>query len=216
MGTVRIESINKDKKFEMEIESDSLYAINCLAGKNVELLDIIREICIAEDIILIRTEDRDFRNGCQSASYIKDNREENNVNAYDWQGNHLWNIGELVGDIKMAFDSITYITSSEAISKFRINPMLNARCLFRCVSGGFAFFIDAKNKKVLCKAVGKARQHYLPVYCYPFTGANLTESTAFWSMTQDWGQELDSKVISYSNGVNENPKHRYEDVESIY
>ena len=50
---------------------------------------------------------------------------------------------------------------------------------------------------------------YLPVYCYPFTGANWTESTASWSMTQDWGPELDNQVISYSNGVNLNPKHRY-------
>ena len=50
---------------------------------------------------------------------------------------------------------------------------------------------------------------YLPVYCYPFIGANWTESTASWSMTQDWGPELDSEVISYSNGVNLNPKHRY-------
>ena len=50
---------------------------------------------------------------------------------------------------------------------------------------------------------------YLPVYCYPFTGANWTESTASWSMTQDWGPELDNEVISYHNGVNLNPKHRY-------
>ena len=28
-------------------------------------------------------------------------------------------------------------------------------------------------------------------------------------MTQDWGPELDNQVISYSNGVNLNPKHRY-------
>ena len=50
---------------------------------------------------------------------------------------------------------------------------------------------------------------YLSVYCYPFTGANWTESTASWSMSQTWGPELDSEVISYSNGVNKNPKHRY-------
>ena len=50
---------------------------------------------------------------------------------------------------------------------------------------------------------------YLPVYCYPFTGANWTESTASWSMTQSWGTELDNEVISYNNGVNLEPKHRY-------
>ena len=92
MGSVKIETINRDKKFMMEIESDNLYAINCLSGKTVEFLDRIREICIAEEIILIRTEDQDFRNGSQNAPFVKDNREENNVNAFDWQGNHLWNL----------------------------------------------------------------------------------------------------------------------------
>lgn len=157
MGTVKIESVNGGKTFAMELESDSLYAINCLAGKSVEFLDKIREICIAEEIILIRTEDREFRNGCQSVSYVKDNREENNVNAYDWQGNHLWNIGELVGDIKMAFDSITHITSAEAKQEFGIRTPINAQCLFRCVSGGFVFIIDAKNKKMLCKISGRVK-----------------------------------------------------------
>lgn len=157
MGTVKIESINKDKKFAMEIESDSLYAINCLAGKNVEFLDKIREICIAEEIILIRTEDKDFRNGAQSAPWVKDNCEENNINAFDWQGNHLWNIGELVGDIKMAFDGITHITPAEAKRKFDIRTPFNAKCLFSCVACGFVFIIDAKNKKMLCKISGHVR-----------------------------------------------------------
>ncbi|MBO5322852.1 MAG: hypothetical protein J6A88_01960 [Oscillospiraceae bacterium] len=157
MGTVKIESVNRGKTFAMEIESDSLYAINCLVGKNIEFLDKIREICIAEEIILIRTEDRDFRNGCQSVPWIKDNREENNVNAYDWKGNHLWNIGELVGDIKMAFDSITHITPSEAKRKFGISLPFTAQCLFSCISGGFVFIIDAKNKKMLRKISGHIR-----------------------------------------------------------
>ena len=157
MGSVKIETVNKDKKFMMEIESDSLYAINCLSGKSVEFLDRIREICIAEEIILIRTEDRDFRNGSLIAPFVKDNREENNVNAFDWQGNHLWNIGELVGDIKMAFDGITHITPIEAKREFGIKPKGNAQCLFRCVSGGFTFVVDAVSKKTLCRTTGKVK-----------------------------------------------------------
>ena len=156
MGTVKIESATRDKKFVMEIESDNLSAINCRAGK-VEFLDTIRDICIAEEIILIRTEDRDFRNGCLIAPFVKENREENNVNAYDWSGNHLWNIGELVGDIKMAFDGITHITPTEAKREFGIKPKRNARCLFRCVAGGFVFIVDAESRKMLYKAAGKTK-----------------------------------------------------------
>ena len=156
MGTVKIESAMRDKKFVMEIESDNLSAINCRAGK-VEFLETIRDICIAEEIILIRTEDRDFRNGCLIAPFVKENREENNVNAYDWSGNHLWNIGELVGDIKMAFDGITHITPTEAKREFGIKAKRNARCLFRCVAGGFVFVVDAESRKMLFKAAGKAK-----------------------------------------------------------
>ena len=156
MGTVKIESATRDKKFIMELESDNLCAINCLAGK-VEFLDTIRDICIAEEIILIRTEDRDYRNGCLIAPFVKNNREENNVNAYDWAGNHLWNIGELVGDIKMAFDGISHITPAEAKREFGIKVKRNARCLFRCVAGGFVFVIDAESRKMLCKAAGRAK-----------------------------------------------------------
>lgn len=158
MGFVRIETVtSKDKKFSMQIESAGLYAINSSLGKNIEFLDKISDICITDELLLVRTEDRDFRICCQSAPFVKDNREENNVNAYDWQGNHLWNIGDLVGDIKMAFDGITYITPSEAKREFGIRPKLKGQCLFRCVSGGFMFVIDAANKEMLCKVSGKAK-----------------------------------------------------------
>lgn len=49
----------------------------------------------------------------------------------------------------------------------------------------------------------------LSVYCYPFTGASWTESTASWSMVQTWGNQLDKKDISYKNGAALSPKHRY-------
>jgi len=52
----------------------------------------------------------------------------------------------------------------------------------------------------------------MTVYCYPFTGSNWTESTASWSAltTQSWGEELDSQVISYNNGLTQESTHRYE------
>ena len=158
MGFVRIETItSKNKKFSMWIESEGLYAINCTLGKKVEFLDKVLDICITDDFLLVRTEDRDFRNGAQSAPWVKDNREENNINAFDWQGNHLWNIGELVGDIKMQFDAITHITPIEAKREFGLRLKKNAQSLFKCISGGFVFIIDAQSKKMLYKASGKAK-----------------------------------------------------------
>lgn len=157
MEFIRIETVTKDgKKFSSEIETEGLYRLNCTFGKSIEMLDKITAICISDGILLIMTEDRDFRNGCQSTSFVKDNREENNVNAFDFQGNHLWNIGELVGDIKMAFDGIAHLSSEEAKNLYGVicTPASN---LFKCISGGFVFIIDANDKKLLLKVTGGAK-----------------------------------------------------------
>lgn len=154
---VRIEAITKgDKKFSSEIETDGLYTLNCSSGVKIELLDKICQICISDDVVLIRTEDRDFRNGCRCAQFIKDDRLENNVVAFDLQGNKLWNIGEIVGDVKMAFDSISYITSADAEREYGIKtkPTHN---LFKCICAGFIFIIDASDRELLLKLSGKVK-----------------------------------------------------------
>jgi len=154
---VKIEAItNGNKKFLSEIETDGLYTLNCSSGVKIELLDKICQICISNDVVLIRTEDRDFRNGCQCAQFIKDDRLENNVVAFDLQGNKLWNIGEIVGDIKMAFDSITHITSADAEREFGIKTDATHN-LFKCICAGFVYIIDANDRKSLLKLSGKVR-----------------------------------------------------------
>ena len=157
MEFIRIETVTKDgKKFSSEIETEGLYKLNCTFGKSIEMLDKITVICISDGILIIRTEDRDFRDGRQTAPIIKDNREENNINAFDYQGNHLWNIGEIVGDIKMQFDSITHLSVEEAKKQYEINCKTTSN-LFKCISGGFVFVIDANDKKLLLKVTGGAK-----------------------------------------------------------
>ena len=155
MEFVRIETIMNGEKKSLEIATDGMYVLNCSSGKKIEFLDKICGICISDEVILVRTEDRDFRNGFQSGvPFVKDNREENNVNAFDWQGNHLWNIGELVGDIKMAFDGMTYTTPDEVNREFGITPK-SCSNLYKCISGGFVFIIDTKSAKLIYKIGGK-------------------------------------------------------------
>ena len=167
MSFVRIEVITKgNKKFSSEIETNNSYSINCSSGETIKFLDKILlgtnscfytcDVCISDGIMLVRTEDRDFRSGCQNVPFIKDNREKNNIDAFDWQGTHLWNIGDIVGDIKMAFDGITYITSEEAQLEFQVVAE-SSHELFRCIAGGFVFVIDATAHKLLCKVSGKAK-----------------------------------------------------------
>ena len=157
MSFVRIEIISKgNKKFSSEIETNNSYSINCSSGETIKFPDKICDVCISDGIMLVRTEDRDFRSGCQNVPFIKDNREKNNIDAFDWQGTHLWNIGDIVGDIKMAFDGITYITSEEAQLEFQVVAE-SSHELFRCIAGGFVFVIDATAHKLLCKVSGKAK-----------------------------------------------------------
>ena len=53
---------NSKERLAFEIKSDELYRINCYTHI-IESPDLINQICIFNDIIVLLTEDRDFRNG---------------------------------------------------------------------------------------------------------------------------------------------------------
>ncbi len=83
MGYTRIETvITNGKKTWIEIATDGLYEIVCPSGKSIIMLDKISDICFCEELLVLRTEDRDFRNGSNYASFIKDNREVNNIDDF--------------------------------------------------------------------------------------------------------------------------------------
>lgn len=154
MGWIRVEIQIDGKKLSYETQSDGLYQLNCL-DHVINLLDKICEIFIIKDMIIIRTEDRDFRNGTLQASFIKENRQINNIDAYDWNGKHIWNIGDIVGDIKMAFSGGTLTTNHDIINCGMLN--IDNDCsfdLYKCYAGGFQFVVDPIQKKLLTKTNG--------------------------------------------------------------
>lgn len=158
MGYIKIETVTSNKeRFAFEIESDGLYRINCLSGLAVESLDQICEICIFYNILVIRTEDRDFRNGSQQAPFLKDDRSVNNILAYDFHGNFLWNIGSVVGDIKMAFSSVSCVLKADAEKDLGITIPGDTEILLKCIAGGFVFIVDAISNKMLYKLSGKVK-----------------------------------------------------------
>lgn len=158
MGYIKIETVTNSKdRFAFEIESDGLYKINSLSGLAVESPDKICEICIFHNILVLRTEDRDFRNGFQHVSFLKDDRSENNIIAYDLRGNFLWNIGSIVGDIKMPFSSVSCVLKADAEKDFGVTIPDGADVLLKCIAGGFIFIVDAINNKILYKLSGKVR-----------------------------------------------------------
>lgn len=105
-------------------------------------------------MIVIHTEDRDFRNGRQSAPFVKEYRQINNVDAYDHDGNHLWNIGSIIGDIKIQIDGIYQITAKEARKEYGLKVSRKQRNLFSCTAGGFLMIIDGTQQKLLFKKAG--------------------------------------------------------------
>lgn len=113
----------------------------------LDSLDTIYEISIAKDLLIVTTQDPDLRNSL-TAPLIKDNRSVNNIDAYDWIGNHKWNIAELVGDIKAAFWGGALITADTAS---RYLPEVNAEHeYFMCnASNDLSYIIDITERRVM-------------------------------------------------------------------
>ena len=145
-----------DKKIlSLQLDVLDAYKINCL-NYLLEFPDKITDISITKDLIIIITEDRDFREGADDIQFVKNCRKTNNINAYDWQGNHLWNIGEIIGDVQMACFG-GGVTTSELLENAGIclDVLYNGEHnLYSCSVGGVLYVIDLNDRKILSKLSG--------------------------------------------------------------
>jgi hypothetical protein len=146
---IRVQVQMEAQKLSFEIKSNGLYQL-CGLQHIIDLQDEICGIFILKDMIIIRAEDRDFRYGAKTAPFYKDDRRINNIDAYDWQGNHLWNIGDIVGDIKMPFDGVDLTTKASAQLD---NSLLDvgdcSQDLFYCKADARRFLIDPVQRRIL-------------------------------------------------------------------
>jgi len=114
--------------------------------------DRIISVSVAENQVIIVTEDPGFRNGATNVDSVKPyNIKENNINAYDWNGNYLWNISEIVGEINMTFfggcvSSISALCEHLEFDKQKYSEDLE---IYTCTAGGKTYVIDLKDKKVI-------------------------------------------------------------------
>ncbi len=149
MGAVELEVvIGEESRFWGEFPSEGLNDF-IFSQKHVQSLDKIWKILIAKDIVVIKTEDRDFRNGAQFAPIEKDDRSENNICAYDWDGNFLWNIGQIVGDIKLQFDGFAFISHASAQEEYQLVLSEDCGTLIRCIACAWVFIVDVTNRRLL-------------------------------------------------------------------
>ena len=156
MGWIRVETCIDGTKHCFEIESDA-WKLNFPSGILLDTPDKITQICISKERIVIRTEDPDFRNGNMLAPILKESRRINNINAYDHNGVHQWNIGDLVGDIHMQFDYVTHITAAEAKQLYGVKIHKTKHQLYSCIAEGFVYLIDANDKRLLYRISGEVK-----------------------------------------------------------
>lgn len=154
---IKIEIVTCDKdKCVFEFESNALHKLNFL-GIPVESPDAICHICIFRNLLILKTEDRVFRNGHHPVTFVNDDRSENNVLAYDLHGRYMWNIGEIVGDIRRPFTNISCVFKEDAEKEYGITIPDGSDILLECVAGGLVYIVDAINKKLLKKIAGRVK-----------------------------------------------------------
>lgn len=124
-------------------------------GFNKEILqleDDIIDISVARNIVIIVTEDSDFRNCLNQVDFVKPYKiKKNNINAYDWDGNYLWNISDIVGEIDMAFSGGCVASTNKLSTHYGFDRLKYSADseIYTCVAGGKMYVIDLKGKKVI-------------------------------------------------------------------
>ncbi|MBQ9161717.1 MAG: hypothetical protein IJX74_00435 [Clostridia bacterium] len=148
-GWTRVEIQTNGKKISFEIETSGLYNLN-FGGYRISSLDKIYGVFITDNMVFLMKQDPVFRDGALFAPAIKEDRRINCVDAYDRKGVHLWNIGDIVGDIKFVFQS-TWLTTRDELISSGILPN-DVDCSFdilASVAEGFLYYIDPIQKKIL-------------------------------------------------------------------
>ena len=146
-----------DSRLSVSIKSTELKYFK-ISDQILSFLDNIYEMSVYKDMIIITTADRDFRNwDGKPVSLLKDSREVNNIDAYDWNGNHLWNIADIVGDIKMPFYGGTLMTKKyfeQHVKKLNMD-ISDDTPLFIAHADPRAYIIDLTQNKVIGYLYGK-------------------------------------------------------------
>lgn len=119
----------------------------------IEPLDQIYEISITKNLFIITTEDPYFRNENTVDPAFKQCQSANNINAYDWNGTHIWNIADIVGDIHMPFFGGS-VCSKELLNSypgFEASKVKSEHELFSCTAGDYLYIVDLTDKKLIQK-----------------------------------------------------------------
>ena len=144
-------SFNIKALFDQKLLNMSMddLAVNHLRLRShmIESAENIYEISITKNVVIITTEYAIQRKSNPNSTQIFTN----NINAYDWDGNHLWNIADIVGDLKIPFFGGTVTTKDIMKSHFGFDEYLNDdSCeLFCCYAGNHLYIVDLNCRKLV-------------------------------------------------------------------
>lgn len=125
----------------------------------IELLDHAYEISITKNLLIVTTANPAFRNGAKWAPMMEESVPVNNINAYDWDGNHVWNIADILGDLKMFCygGSVTTVDALRGHTQFdeSLYAGTEGHELFSANAGCLSYIIDLDERKVIQKLLYK-------------------------------------------------------------
>lgn len=144
-------SFNIKALFDQKLLNMSMddLAVNHLRLRShmIESAENIYEISITKNVVIITTEYAIQSKSDPNSTQIFTN----NINAYDWDGNHLWNIADIVGDLKIPFFGGTVTTKDIMKSHFGFDEYLyDDSCeLFCCSAGNHLYIVDLNCRKLV-------------------------------------------------------------------
>ena len=132
----------------LNISADS-FAVNnlCVCSHMIESSENIYEVSMTKDFVIITTEYT-----VQSKSDTLSTKIfTNNIDAYDWDGNHLWNIADIIGDLHIPYFGGTVTTKDVMKNHFGFDEFkYDDSCeLFCCSAGNHLYIIDLNCRKLV-------------------------------------------------------------------
>ncbi|MBQ9761749.1 MAG: hypothetical protein IJV82_01580 [Oscillospiraceae bacterium] len=135
----------------VSVEVENLKEIR-LFDKEIKTLDNICDISFAKDMVILQTDSPRYRYAPKpNPEYKPDYAVNNYVNAYDYNGNHLWNISQIIGDVGSGISG-GHICSTDYLLEESKDSYVEGHELFVCWDEyGMRYLIDLDEKKVIHK-----------------------------------------------------------------
>lgn len=135
---------------EISVSTEELKEV-VLFDKKITTLDRIYRISFATNMVLIETSSPENRYApAPNPDYVPNYSTYNYINAYDYSGNHLWNIAEIIGDVGSGVGG--HICSTKYLLGDAKEKYNAGHELFVCWNAyGMRYLIDLDEKRVIHK-----------------------------------------------------------------